>query len=126
MAVAAPERTKDEPTTTEEQQTEVPPEQLVLPMIDKRKTDAIEITFGGTIKLDRSDPADCALVRKLILGKEVPLRVDGLVVERAGRTAHDRDGYFEGATLKTKIQVTTVSRPAGEQLDTDEFDTSED
>jgi hypothetical protein len=118
MSVAAPEA--PDRTVEEEHQHEVPPEQLALPMIDGRSMDAIEVKIAGTIKLDRSDPSDVALIRKLKLGQEVALKIDAMVVERSGRTALDRDGYFEGASLVTKLNVTSVSRPAGEQLDIDD------
>lgn len=110
--LAPPE--KQNMTLEQERKNQATPEQLALPMIDKRKSDAIEIQISGTIKLDRSDPEDCALIRRLKLGDEVTLKMDATVVERAGRTAHDRDGYFEGSTLVTKLKATGLTSPAGE------------
>jgi hypothetical protein len=115
-ATLAPPADAHDLTLDEERRRQATPEQLALPTIDKRTSDGIELSISGTIKLDRSDPEDCQLVRDLQLGNEVALKIDGLVVERAGRTAHDRDGYFEGSTLVTKVKVTGISRPAGEGI----------
>lgn len=67
------------------------PEQLALPVIDHRDADQVELAVSGTIKLDRKDPADCALIRRLRLGDDVDLHVSGLVVERAGRSRHNQE-----------------------------------
>jgi hypothetical protein len=86
------------------------PEQLALPSIDKRTAThrALDQRHDQARPLR---PEDCQLVRDLQLGNEVTLKIDGLVIERAGRTAHDRDGYFEGSTLVTKVKVTGIAVP---------------
>lgn len=72
---------------------DIPPQQLALPVIDHRDADQVELAVSGTIKLDRKDPADCALIRRLRLrlGDDVDLHVSGLVVERAGRSRHNQE-----------------------------------
>lgn len=107
---------------------EAAPEELALPAIDGEAPDRIEVAFAGGVRLDRSDPADCALMRQLALGQEVTLRVVGIVAGKNGKVAWDEDGYPGETTHIAKLRVTTLYRPVGdgtearvgaEQLDLD-------
>lgn len=106
-----------EQTLEEERKEQVPPEQLALPMIDGRAIDVLELQVTGTVKLDRSDPEDCKLIRRLRLGAEVDLKMSVCVSGSGGKISRDEDGYAKDVTLKKTLTVTGVARPAGEQLD---------
>jgi len=93
---------------------ETAPEAIALPMIDGRGVDRIEVQFAGGVRLDRSDPADVALMRNLILGKEVTMRIVGVVAARPFKIAYDEDGYPGEVTAVSKVRITTCYRPVGD------------
>ena len=128
MSVEAPVAPADAAEITK---TEPPPEAIALPMIDGQGVDRIEVAFAGSVRLDRSDPADCELMRQLRLGKEITLRVVGKVAGKPYTVAWDEDGYPGEVTSVAKLRVTTLYRPVGDgtearvgqaQLDTDGLD----
>lgn len=90
------------------------PEELALPRIDGRDIDRMEITFSGTIRLDRSDPADVALFRRAQLGKEIDVRVVGIAAGKHVTVSWDEDGYPGETTSSAKVKLTTVFRPITE------------
>lgn len=91
-------------------------EDLAIPKVDGQQIDKIRIDFGGSIMLDRSDPADVALYNKLILGKELELRVAGKVGGLGTALNTSRDGDLDVLVGRKKIQVTTVYVLTAEEL----------
>lgn len=112
MAVAAPEA--PETNATEIEDAHAIAEPLQLPMIDGQGVDRIEVKFNGGVRLDRSDAADCALMRQLVLGREITLKVVGTVSAKPFRIVHDEDGYPGEVTMTAAVRVTTLYRPVGE------------
>jgi hypothetical protein len=114
VELAPPAEYEAEPEHVEPDAPKASPEQLALPAIDGEAPDRIEVQFAGGVRLDRSDPADCALMRQLALGQEVTLRVVGVVASKNGKIAWDEDGYPGETTHVAKVRVTTVYRAIGE------------
>lgn len=112
MTALAPEAARE--TGLAEAPSEHSREQLALPAIDGEAPDRIEVSFAGAVRLDRSDPADVALMRRLALGAEVDLRVVGVVATKAGKVAWDEDGFPGETTHSAKVRITTLYRPVGE------------
>ncbi len=106
-----------DPTPADIRRAGAGPESLALPAIDGEAPDRIELTFSGSVRLDRSDPADVALMRQLALGKEVSLRVVGVVRGKVGTVAWDEDGYPGETTHAAKVRLTSVYRPVGEGVE---------
>lgn len=102
------------PTATDVRKAEAAPEALSLPRIDGQSIDRIDVNFSGSIRLDRSDPADVALFKRLALGKEVDLRVVGVAAGKDARISYDEDGYPGETTARAKVKVTTLYRPISE------------
>jgi hypothetical protein len=100
--------------TEEKEQQEVPPEKIALKGIDGHGIDRIEVKFSGRVKLDRSDPADVALMRQLKLGKEVEFKIVGVVKGKPFEIVHDEDGYPGEVTSVAQLGVTSLYRPVGE------------
>lgn len=98
-------------TETDVRKSEAAPEALSLPQIDGQGIDRIDVNFSGSIRLDRSDPADVALFKRLALGKEVDLRVVGIAAGKDARISYDEDGYPGETTARAKVKVTTLYRP---------------
>lgn len=89
-------------------------EDLALPMIDGQQVDRIAFAFTGSIMLDRSDPADVALWRKLTLGQDVTLQVEGSCAGYTGKSNTNRDGDLVVVVGVRRIKVHTIYLPAGE------------
>lgn len=83
-------------------------EELALPKVDDQTIDRISVKLTGEIMLDRSDPADVALFRKLKLGKEVELRLAGKVTGSGGRGNTNRDGDLDVVVGTKTIKADTV------------------
>jgi hypothetical protein len=103
-------------TLDEERKKQTPPEQLALPMIDGRGIDLMEISVTGTVKLDRGDPNDVALIRRLTAGKTVPLKIEAFVSGTGANVSRDDSGYADKTTLKKTLTVVSLDRPAGDLL----------
>lgn len=103
-----------EPSPVDIRRAGASPEALALPAIDGEAPDRIEVAFTGGVRLDRSDPADVELMRALALGKEVNLRVVGVVRGKVGTVSWDEDGYPGETTHSAKVRITTVYRPVGD------------
>lgn len=112
-AEAPPAAEVDEtpPSAADVRKAEAGPEALSLPKIDGQTIDRIDVNFSGSIRLDRSDPADVALFRRLALGKEIDLRVVGVAAGKDGRISYDEDGYPGETTARAKLKITTLYRP---------------
>jgi hypothetical protein len=90
--------------------------ELRLPKIDgEHGVDVIELAWSGTIRLDRSDPADVNLFRKLNLGHDVDLKVTAAVAAKTQRSVTDEDGYVTDYVAGAKLKVHSVERPVGEE-----------
>lgn len=101
-------------TLEEERKQQASPEQLALPMIDGRGIDLIEIAISGTVKLDRSGPNDVELIRKMAAGRTVDLKVSAFVAGTHGDVSQDDNGYADKTTLRKKLTVVGLDRPAGD------------
>jgi hypothetical protein len=106
-----------EPSPVDIRRAGASPEALALPAIDGEAPDRIEVQFTGGVRLDRSDPADVELMRALALGKEVNLRIVGVVRGKVGTVSWDEDGYPGETTHSAKVRITTVYRPVGDGVE---------
>jgi hypothetical protein len=88
-------------------------EELALPKVDGEPTDKIAIAFSGLVLLDRSDPADVALMRKMKLGGGITLMVEAKCSGKGHRFTTDREGELDAVVLEHKAKVHTVYAPAG-------------
>lgn len=111
MEAATAARPETEPEAPVDEKPKATPEQLALPKIDGQGVDRIEIKFSGSIRLDRSDPADVALYRRFMLGKEVDLRIVGTAAAKNHKISYDEDGYPGEVTGIANLKLTSVFRP---------------
>lgn len=81
---------------------------LQIQKVDGIGIDKIRVRFGGSVMLDRSDPADVALFNKLTLGKEVELRVAGKVSKTATGWTTNRDGDLDAVVGERSCHIDTV------------------
>jgi hypothetical protein len=86
------------------------PGQLALPGLDGIANDWIELAVAGRIALDRNNPNDCALMRRLVAGKSVDLDITGYVVGR-GQTLKRDEEEGDEVTFTTKVKVTGLRPP---------------
>jgi hypothetical protein len=86
-----------------------------IPEVDGVDAEAIVIGFSGSVELSMKDEASLALFNALTLGKEVELRVAGVVADKASPLRVDKDG---GKTMirKAKVAVHTVHALLPEDL----------
>jgi len=89
---------------------------LQLPTVDGQGIDKIKIGFSGSIMLDRSDPHDCELFRKLKLGSNVELRVAGRVAKTATGSSTDADDNSTDIVGERTVKVSSVWRLTPEEL----------
>jgi hypothetical protein len=94
-------------------------EDLQLPKVDGEGADKIAIAFNGTVFLDRSDPADVALMRRMKLGQDVTLNVEAKVSAKAHKFTTSKEGELDAVVLQHSARVHTVYRPAGEGIEED-------
>lgn len=87
-------------------------EDLALPKVDGNQLDRIAVKFAGEVFLDRASPADVALFRKLVLGQEVTLMVEGRCSATGAKGATDREGDLDVVVGQKAVKVTTVYIPA--------------
>lgn len=83
-------------------------EDLALQKIDGEDVDRISLKFAGTVFLDRSQPNDVALYRKLKLGKDVTLVVEGVCNDTGAKGATDREGDLDVIVGRKAVKVHTV------------------
>lgn len=86
----------------------VPPEQLALPLIDGKAIDKLRVSVSGSIMLDRHDPADVELFRKLRLGEDVTLQVEAKVGGKLTSFTTNKDGDLDAVVGDAKLKVHTV------------------
>jgi hypothetical protein len=90
--------------------------ELRLDTIDEATIDDIEITFTGTVTLNRRNKASCRLIRELKLGKRLNLHVDGLTVSKAFKAKRDPDsGWAKKTVLSVGARVDGID--VGADLD---------
>ncbi len=82
--------------------------ELRIQKIDGQGIDKIRIAFTGSVMLDRSNKADVALFNKLLLGKEVELRVAGKISKTATGWTTNRDGDLDAVVGERTVKVDTV------------------
>jgi hypothetical protein len=102
LAIATPPK----PTTTEEElfdKNDYDAPELRLDTVDEATIDDIELTFSGTVSLNRRNKNVCKLVRDLQLGKRLTLHVNGLTAAKAFKAKQDKDS---GWAKKTVLAVT--------------------
>jgi hypothetical protein len=85
--------------------------ELALSKIGGQPIDRIAVKFAGTVFLDRSDPADVALYRRLQLGHDLTLMVETKVAAVAGKGATDREGDLDVVVGESTLKVHTVYKP---------------
>lgn len=83
-------------------------EDLKLDKVDGNQVDRIALKFSGTVFLDRSDPADIALYRRLALGRDVTLQVEGRCNATGAKGATDREGDLDVIIGEKGVKVHTV------------------
>lgn len=116
MTVETPERTvtADEarggppPDPGTPRKPDVPPEQLALPMIDGKAIDKIRVSFSGSVMLDRHDPADVELYRKLVLGEDVTIQAECKVGGKLTSFTTNKEGDLDSVVGDAKLKVHTV------------------
>jgi hypothetical protein len=102
LAIATPPK----PTETEEElfdKNDYDAPELRLDTVDEATIDDIELTFSGTVSLNRRNKNVCKLVRDLQLGKRLTLQVNGLTAAKAFKAKQDKDS---GWAKKTVLAVT--------------------
>lgn len=85
--------------------------ELAVPKIDGLSPDELAITFTGTIKLDRSSPADVALYRRISDGRELELRIAGTHAGSAGKVAEKDESNWIVGTKTVKVATVWVLDP---------------
>jgi hypothetical protein len=81
---------------------------LQLPMVDGQGIDKIALKFSGTIRLDRSKPDDVALFRRLKLGKDIDVKLEGKVVGSNTTGATNKDGDLDVVVGSKTLDIHTI------------------
>jgi hypothetical protein len=89
---------------------------LDVPNVDGVHAEKIIIAFAGSVELDIHDEKDLAIFNALTLGKEVDLRVAGIVADRPSPLKTDKETGAQTMIRKTKIAVHTVYVLSPEEL----------
>lgn len=92
-------------------------EDLRLAKVDGNQVDRIALKFSGTVFLDRSEPADVALYRKLALGRDVTLQVEGRCNATAAKGATDREGDLDVIVGEKGVKVHTVYLAVADEVE---------
>lgn len=88
------------------------PEPLQLPKVDGEGIDKIGCKFAGLVRLDRSDAADCTLVRDSKLGSTVTLMVECEVGPPVPGYTTNKDGDLDALALTRQFKVISVYKAA--------------
>lgn len=92
-------------------------EELALPKVDGEGVDKIAVAFSGTVLLDRADPADVELMRRMRLGNDVTLMVEAKCSGKGHRFTTDREGELDVIVLEHKAKVHTVYKAAADEAE---------
>lgn len=87
-------------------------EELQLPKVDGEATDKIAVKFSGTVLLDRTAPADVALMRKMKLGGDITLQVEAKCAGKGHKFTTSREGELDAIVFEHGVRVHTVYVPA--------------
>lgn len=85
--------------------------ELAIPKVDGNQIDRIALQFSGTVYLDRSDPADVALYKKLALSGELTLQIEGKCSKTAAGFTTNKDGDLDVVVGTKTVKVETVYVP---------------
>ena len=91
-------------------------EDLQIPKIDGETIDKIQVKFTGKVLLDRSDPADVALINRMKLGHEVELRCSGTVSSVGAGFTTNKQGDLDVVVAQKTLKVDSVWVLTPEQL----------
>jgi len=91
------------------------PYRLDIPEVDGVDAEKIIIAFAGSVELDISNEGDLALFNGLRLGREIDMRVAGVVADKPSPLKVAKDGS-QTMIRKAKISVHTVHVLAPEDL----------
>jgi hypothetical protein len=83
-------------------------EDLAIPKVDGKQIDKIRVSFGGSVLLDRSAPADVALFNRLTLGHDVELRVSGKVGKSSTGFTTNREGDLDAIVGDRALRIDSV------------------
>lgn len=89
---------------------------LQLDQVDGQDVDKIWIPVTGRVALDRKNPAHVALFRKLVLGREVELRVTGTCVKVGTGFTTSKDGDLDAVVGERTVKVTDIYALEPEEL----------
>jgi hypothetical protein len=91
---------------------------LDAPMIDGQAADHIVVAFSGSIKWDATDAQGRMMFEKLVLGKDVDLRISGVVAKKHGswKLAGKEGEEQEVVTGQCSVKVTDLFVLAPEDL----------
>jgi hypothetical protein len=90
---------------------------LRLPKVDGQDVDKIAVAFSGRVMLDRKDPNDVALIRRLALGKDVTMQVEARTSGKKHGFTTNKEGDLDAVVLTATAKVETVYIPTPEELD---------
>jgi len=97
-------------------QTDYDDPRLMLDTVDGRDIDKIRLAFSGNVMLDRKDPNDVDLIRKLKLGQDLELRVSAQCAGKAQGFTTGKEGDLDAVVYTGGLKVTTVYVLAPEEL----------
>ena len=83
-------------------------EDLQIAKVDGISIDKIRVKFSGSVLLDRSDPADVSLYNRLVMGREVDLRVAGKVRGAGAGWTTNREGDLDAVVGEKTVHIDTV------------------
>lgn len=93
--------------------------ELAIAKVDGNSIDRIALTFSGTVYLDRSDVADVRLYNGLKMGHGITLMIEGKTLAAGAKGATNREGELDVVVGTKGVKVTSVYRPAAEDLATE-------
>jgi hypothetical protein len=91
-------------------------EDLAIPKVDGNSIDRIAIDFGGSIMLDRSEPANVELYNRIQGGHELELWVTGKWGGTGARPATNRDGDLDVIVGRKSLKIDSVRILRPEEL----------
>lgn len=90
-------------------------EELALPKIDGEGVDRLALKFSGTVFLNRSDPRDVELIRRMRLGQDITLQVEGKCSKKGYGFSTDREGELDVVVQEHAVKIETVYQPVLEE-----------
>src|SRR6266508_2497750 len=65
--------------------------------------DQIVVKFAGSVRLDRNDPSDVEIFRRLELGEDVSLQIEGRCLKRGSTQLTNREGESTGVKVEASV-----------------------